>query len=219
MQSKQLYSFAFLAACFLSLVTGVSATGCDSQYGGYNGCVPSNVSINKKVQQADKSGIFVENVTEGMTPFSIGSDVLYQIYITNNSDQDVSHVDVKDVFPTQMSFVSGPGSYDKNTNTLTFTVDNLKKGETRTEQVLAKVGDQTKFAKDKSLHCEVVNTVAANVPDKKSESDTSSICVQTKVLGTSTLPVAGYNELALIAGFFALGMTGVALTRTTKITK
>ncbi len=207
MTKNIILSIASMFAGLALLASPVYADTCTTQYGGTTTCTPADLIINKMVQNP-VTGNFVENLTASDPTFSPGSNVLFQLTIQNTSGQTFDPVTVKDVFPGYLTFVSGPGSYDSGSNTLTFTLNNLIAGETRTVQVMAHVNSL-----DKSIVC--VNNYAEARDDAvgRFDSDTAQLCLSTNVLGATTLPVAGFADYLLLLPFAGVGLAGVALLK------
>ncbi len=207
-----------IATLLSSLVIGVWILGfaaplalaqtCTTQYGGTTTCVPSDLTINKQVKHPT-SGVFVENLGVSDTPFGVGSDVLFRLTIRNGSGETFNPVTVKDVLPEHLTFVAGPGVYDSKTRTLTYTLTNLIAGETRVQEILAKV--VSALPQDKSLICEQ-NLAEVSALNRKDD-DTSQVCMASKVMGTTTLPVAGFDDLLLILPFIGTALGGFAMLR------
>jgi len=198
--------FSLFVASALLMAPKVIAQSCTTQYGGTTTCVSTNLTINKQVE-SPASHLFMENLSSD-TPFSIGNDVHFRLIIKNTGSQTLSTVTVKDIFPKELIFKAGPGTVDSVGNTLTFTLDNLNAGESRTLELLATV-DANKINKDRSISC-VINTAQVSMSNQ-SDQDTAQLCIQTNVLGATTLPTAGSNDFALLLPFAGLGLTGIAL--------
>ena len=113
------------------------------------------------------------------------------------------------MFPASVTFVSGPGRFETNSNKLTYEISDLNAGATVHTRVLVKIKDASAFAND--LNCEIVNTVTATGPGGQSDEDTASMCVQTKVMGVATLPVAGFEDWAFMVPFIALATLGFVI--------
>lgn len=203
----QIAILSLLLSSLLIAPWRIMANDCTSQYGGATTCTSTSLIINKQVQNPSTS-VFVENLGSSDAAFSVGQNVLFKIIITNNGTQALGTVTIKDVFPNELTFVGGPGTYDAGSNTLTFIESNVTAGETRTEQVLAKVSD--KVNKSRSMTC-IVNTSIVSAENVSSTQDTAQFCIQTNVLGATTLPVAGFNQYALLIPFSILGLVGMAL--------
>lgn len=196
-------------ALMAPLTHAYDGENCTNQYGTSVECPTNNVVINKKVRYPTNANLFVENLTSNDTAYSPNSEVEYDIAVTNTSTTDYATVTIIDFFPSQVSFVSGPGRYEASTNKLTYELSNLKAGQTVHTRVLVKIKDISLFPQD--LTCEVTNKVTVTAPEGRSDEDTSSLCVQTKVLGVSTLPVAGFEDYAYMLPFIALAIIGFGI--------
>lgn len=207
MKSKHIVSALFIAIASLFVATGAAFADDCGTYG--NACQPVDLTVNKMVKNPI-SGVFVENLTANDPSFSPGSDVLFRLTVTNSSGETYHPVTVRDVLPEHLTFVSGPGTYDSASRTLSFTMDNLIAGESRTVEILARVVNVSTNA---ALFCEL-NYVKATAPARPNgDDDTAQVCIQTKVLGAETLPVAGYNDLLVILPFAAAGLASIALLK------
>lgn len=210
---KTAFGISLTAFALAVPLSGINAQSCTTQYGnGQYGveCVPIDVTINKQVKNPI-SLIFVENLGPSDDKFSPGAEVHFRLSAHNASSQDWSKVTVRDTLPQYLTFEAGPGTYDKNSKVLTVELENLKVNETREFEFLAKVDESGAFSKDKSLFC-VTNHAEVKV-DSRTDEDTAQLCIQTQVLGVTTLPVAGFDSLALLIPFAGLGLTGLALIK------
>lgn len=202
-----LFCLLFIAYCLL-LAPKALAQNCTTQYGGTTTCVPTDLTINKQVKNT-VTGVFVENLGVSDTPFGVGADVLFRLTIRNGSGETFNPVTVKDVLPEHLTFVSGPGTYDSKTRTLTYSLTDLIAGETRTQEIMAKV--VTTLPQDKSMICEQ-NYAEVSALNRKDD-DTSQVCMASKVMGATTLPVAGFDDLLLILPFVGTALGGLALLK------
>lgn len=210
---KALFVISLTAIALAVPPSGINAQSCTTQYGnGQYGttCVPIDVTINKQVKNPI-SRIFVENLGPSDDKFSPGAEVHFKLIVHNASSQDWSRVTVHDTLPQFLTFEAGPGTYDSNSKLLTIELENLKVNETRELEFLAKVVSSNAFPTDKSLFC-VVNVAEVKV-DSRTDEDTAQLCIQTQVLGVTTLPVAGFDAFALLVPFAGLGLTGLALLK------
>lgn len=182
---------------------------CTTQYGGETTCRPSELTINKQVRNPGNS-TFVENLSSTDPTFSVGSDVLYRLIIKNTSGETFNPVNVKDVLPAFLTFVSGPGTYNSDTRTLTFELKEVYAGETRSVDVMARVVSTDSF-NGKSFVC--VNNYAEVKALNRFDSDTAQVCLSNNVLGVTTLPVAGFNDYLLLLPFAGVGLAGFALLK------
>lgn len=183
------------------------AQSCTNQYGATVACPPVDLTVNKQVKHPT-SGLFVENILSTDTPYSPGAEVLYRLVIKNASGETMNPVTVTDELPAEETFVSGPGIYStpgKPGGKLTFTLENVIAGETRTVEVLVKVEAAT------PTKCDIVNTAKVTSPARPSgDDDTASICVSK---AAPTLPVAGFDDLLLILPFVGTALGGMAILK------
>lgn len=201
-----------LTAFALVFAAPVAADGtCTNQYGSTVDCPTSNIVINKKVAYPGNPNLFVENLTSHDAAYSPKDEVEYDVAVSNTSNVNFPTVTVIDVFPSQETFVSGPGTYEAASNKLTYEISNLTAGTTVHNRILVAVKDASVFPANQDITCNIVNTATATGPGGQSDQDTSSLCVQTKVLGATTLPVAGFEDNMIIMTFAAIGGMGTLL--------
>lgn len=211
MKSTQ-YLFATIAAgAILMAAQPVFAqdASCTNQYGSSVTCPPNTIVINKKVRYPTNATLFVENLTSNDAAYSAGDEVEYDIAVTNTSAVNYPTVTVIDVFPANTTFVSGPGRYDASENKLTYEISDLKAGTTVHNRILTKLGNASAYPND--LTCDITNTGRVTGPGGQSDEDTARLCVQTRVLGATTLPVAGFDDYAYILPFAALAIIGFGI--------
>lgn len=187
----------------------VNAQSCTTQYGGTTTCQPTDLIINKEVKNP-LTGVFVENLSSTDATFSPGAEVHFRLIIKNTSGETFSPVTVKDVLPDFLTFEAGPGTYDKASRTLTFTTDNLIAGESRSFEIVVRVENK---AANQSLFCVTNYAIVTAAARPAGDDDTAQLCIQTRVLGVTTLPVAGFDDLVLLVPFAGLGLGGFALLR------
>lgn len=208
---KKIIFILFSVFCFLfTAPVAFADSTCTTQYGGEVVCPKNEIVINKKVRYPTNPNLFVENLTKNDDAYSPDSDVEYDIAVTNTSAVNYQTVTVIDQFPSYVTFVGGPGRYDESANKLTYEISDLDAGETVHNRIIVRVKDASVFPKDQEITCDIVNTVNVTGPDS-SDQDTSSLCVRTKVLGATTLPVAGFEDTMLIVGFIVLAILGFGI--------
>lgn len=188
----------------------VFADMCTTQYGGETDCQPSDLTVNKQVKNPSNS-IFVENLTTTDYTFKPGTDVLYRLTVKNGSGETFDPITVKDTLPTYLEFVSGPGTYNKDSRTLEFKLEKMIAGESRTVEVLAKVVGADQFPAGKSLFC-VTNVAEASAKNRR-DSDSAQVCLQNGEVTKGGLPVAGFTDFMLLLPFAGVGLGGFALLR------
>lgn len=229
-QNMNKYIFSVLsvfvvAFVFTSLMSNKSyADTCTTQYGngeyGTTTCTPTDVTLDKKVRNPI-TGVYVDNLLSGDASYSPGNDVLYILKITNSSNQNFSEVKVTDTLPEK--FVRASVTDDNKNlvkdesftdNKLTFKLKDEFKANTSIEiHVTAKLKNTASFS-GKSRFCgnedQLQNNADVTAQDRHDQ-DSSSLCVETSVLGTTTLPTAGVTDILPMLPFIGSGLTGLLL--------
>jgi uncharacterized repeat protein (TIGR01451 family) len=141
------------------------------------------VTINKTVKNP-KTGAFVDNLGVNDPKHSPSSTVTFNLTVTNTGDNNISKTTVRDIFPQFVDFVSGPGSFDANTKTLSFEVKDLKAGESRKFTVQGKTANTNQLPSAQGISC-VVNQATATSDNGQQSSDNSQFCIEKPVLGVT----------------------------------
>ncbi len=220
MRKQILVVLSILVAVF-ALATKIFADeNCTTSQYGTTTCAPIDVSINKFVKNP-VTGNFVNNLLAGDAAYSPGSDVTYRVTVTNDSAQDFDNVLVTDVIPGKLTrawVISTDKTKEESFSgsTLTFKLKETLKAHTGIDiDVGSKVADSGSFSNDKNLFCGdadgLQNTAKAKANDRPEVQDSASICVQTNVLGKTTLPTAGPEDFLPLIPFAGMGLTGIAL--------
>lgn len=191
------------------------------QYGQYGGGQPSyTIMIDKMVAtgQKTKGGqqTFVDNLSSSDTKFAPGTRVEFQVKVKNTSNITLNDVKVQDVLPSYLDAFEGPGEYNTDTRTISWTYGELKSGEEKIERVLGQIKSQGELPADKSIVCQS-NLSKVNVGTAYDE-DTAQFCIEKQVVGVGgqpvkTTPEAGAPLLAIgVLNLLGLG-TGVWLKK------
>jgi len=192
------FLFTISAFLFLTLAGSASATGttyggygvpCQPVYGGGEVCISKgNILINKTVQNP-QSGAFVDNLSLSNDPrFSAEQNVIYQLTISNTGSENFAEVEVTDVFPSHLTFISGPGSYNPDSRVLTFKIQNLEAGQSEVFNLVARVVSENLLPKDQAVTC-VINQVKVKAGENES-SDLAQVCIEKTITTTKGgLPV------------------------------
>jgi len=213
--------FAFAASAVLA------DEGCTPIYGGGQTCIQKgNVTVDKIVLDP-KNNQYVNGLSVNESKYSPNQNVSFKI-IVSNGNTSVTKVTVKDVFPQNVRFVSGPGKYDSNTNTLTFDIGDLKSGESKTYTVVGKIDDSSKFPPTGTI-CEV-NQVIITADNGQTAQDNTQFCIETKSQTTKgglpvepapkiiTTPATGPEMLPLLA-LLPGGLAGFILRKKSRVSK
>ncbi len=213
--------FLLLILGILSLFHGKAYADCQPIYGGGQTCVSYNFTINKVVQVPGKSGgNYVDNLTINDPRYSPSQTVNYQLIVTNTGNETIPTLNITDHFPQYISFVSGAGSYDKNSKTLTFTLNNLGAGQSQTIKLQAKTADSKTVPIGVFCNDTTTNRVTAIDSNGISDNDSSQVCIQnsTAVLPATTVkttPATG-PELLPLALLLPGGLGGLILRKKSK---
>lgn len=215
--------YAFILGLFFVFLFGGIAnaeTSCQPIYGGGQTCITTgNITINKLVQNPS-TDVFVDNLNINDPRYAPSQNVTFQIKVLSN-DADVTRITVKDVLPQHVTFVSGPGNYDANTNTLTFDINNPAKGKEQVFNVVGKIDDASKLPG--GITC-TVNQVSAESQNGQRASDNAQFCIEVVTKGglpvatppaITTTPPTG-PELIPLAALIPGGLAGVVLRRKAK---
>jgi len=182
-----------LSVVATALVAGASYadSNCQPIYGGGQTCITStNILINKRVQNPN-NGQFVDNLSINDPRFVANQNVIFQLVVTNTGNTNLDKVVVKDIFPQFINFVSGPGNFDTNSKTLTFEVNNLVAGESRTFSVEGRISTDKDLTAGSGINCIVNQATAQIVSNGQMSQDNSQLCIQKGVAPTTKggLPV------------------------------
>lgn len=209
-----IFAFLFTVSCLLFTSPVMAEYGQHGQYGG--GSPSYSIMIDKIVAtgQKTKGGqeVYVDNLSPSDPRFAPGTQVHFQIKVKNTSNVDIANVTVQDILPSYVDAVEGPGDFNTETKTISWTYPTLKAGEEKIERVVAQINPQAELPADKGLMCMInkATVSAANASDE----DTAQFCVEKEVTMTTkggqpitTTPEAGAPLLA----FGALNALGIAV--------
>lgn len=182
--------FAFIITLIsLTLLTTVLAqpakaasASCQPTYGGGENCVKTATLLLNKTVQTPQTKTFVDNLTGNDPAYAANQPVTFQITVTNTGDAPFQKVTLTDTLPATVSYVSGGGKLNVNTNTLTFDTFALQPQQARTFTITA----QTLLMQGTGLAC--AKNKANATADSQAMEDTAQFCVQT--VAASPTPTA-----------------------------
>ena len=121
-------------------------SSCQPIYGGGINCQTNdNLTLDVKVQKPGTSS-YVDLLSQNESYYS--STVNFLISVKNISKRKISKVEIVDKIPSGFSFLSGPGSYDSNNNTLTLELKDIERDQTKSLTISLKSNKN-----DRSLEC------------------------------------------------------------------
>ncbi len=207
-----------LVLFFIFTILSVTAVQAGSgnnygQYGQYGGGAPSyTISIDKTVGigGTTKGGIttYVDNYAISDPRFKPTQKVYFQVKVKNTSNTTLTNVEVKDVMPSYVEAVEGPGTYDQNTKTISWKYDQLKAGEEKVEKLVAQIFTQNNLPADKGIMC-LTNKATVKVGSAYDE-DTAQFCIEKEVVGVKQVPTAG-PELGLLVTALSFAGLGAGI--------
>lgn len=208
----------FTIAAMASLHPVFADGNCDNSYGSSNPCQPTNLTINKQVQDPI-TGLFVENITTA--EFSQGDKVVFKMIVSNSSGETFFPVTVRDTVPDNFVIDTADTNFVNGDSTKTFEISSDKKSITYTIKQLP-AGNTVEML----LWTHLVGTYPnadsfcrdnwANVTSpQRPNGDTNfaRVCVASKVSGATTLPTAGFDDIVYMIPFALSGIGGLALLK------
>jgi uncharacterized repeat protein (TIGR01451 family) len=210
---KLLFSLLLLGA--LSVFSTKAYADCQAVYGGGQTCTSNNFTINKYVQVPGKGGgNFVPTLLNTDATYSPSQTINYELIVTNTGNSTIPTLNITDNFPQYVNFVSGAGSYDANSKTLTLTISNLGAGQNQKIDLTAKIDDSKTVPV--GMTC-IVNQASATDTNGANSFSSSQACIQnsTAVLPAVTVkttPATG-PEMIPLALLFPGALGGIFLRR------
>ena len=151
------------------------------------------------------TGTFVDHLGPTDPKYRPLDIVVFQIKVNNPGDEELNVVEVVDLLPDFLDFMTGPGNFNKESRKLTFKVEGLKNGETKNYEIKARISHQSTFPEEKNVVCPV-NIVEAVFGDK-TDRDESQFCIEKEMIAPE-VPEAGAESiiLALLSGVLPAGL-------------
>lgn len=161
----------------LTLVGQAQASGNNCAVGMYGEKVGSctKITLDKKVQKPGSKD-FVDGLSALDPKYHTNDTVNFQIVVQNVGPEKIKDATVTDSLPNFVTFVSGPGSYDKTNNKLTFKIAALEVEEAQTFYVATKVVDNISFGSN-SLMC-VPNYAKVTESNGANSDDIAQFCIE-----------------------------------------
>lgn len=222
-----LRSILFLTAIsFVFPLKAFADTSCQPIYGGGQSCVTTNNIVVNKTILNPQTNRFVDNLSINDPKYQPGFITTFQISITNTGNNNVSEVNVRDIFPQYVNFASGAGTFDTNTNTLSFRLNNLAPNETRTYSIIGRVFSESQIPVAQGSVVCVVNQAIATVDNVSVSQDNAQFCIEKNAptvvtkggfpvyssVAVTSMPKTGPEALILL-GLFPTGIIGLFMIR------
>ena len=159
-------------------------------------------------------GNYVPTLLYTAATYSPSQTIKYELIVTNTGNSIIPTLNITDNFPQYVNFVSGAGSYDANSKTLTFTISNLGAGQNQKIDLTAQTADSKTLPV--GMTC-VINQANATDTNGANSFSSSQACIQnsTAVLPAVTVkttPATG-PEMIPLALLFPGALGGIFLRR------
>jgi uncharacterized repeat protein (TIGR01451 family) len=217
---KVLLLLALAGSLFLFSEQVKAQNDCKVIYGGgEDNCLSQNIEVDSKIMNTQ--GNYFDSLSEAER-LSPRGDVSIRISVTNRGSAVLNEIDVVNTLPRNTTYTSGPGTYNRNNNTLTFRFNNLRARESRTFDVKANINQDThnscvenrvrvksgdSMDQDTSRFCIAGTTATTNNNNTK-----SGLPVKPAPKGISKTPSTGPSAI-VIAALVPLLSAGIYLKR------
>lgn len=217
----------FLLSSPLAFAQTTTNKQCQPIYGGGETCSQAETfSVNLQVKDP-QAGVYVENLTATNPTYAPNQQVMYKLSLKNDTKEALSKGTLTLIFPQDVTYVSGGGTFDQKNRKLTFPLDKLNGEEAKvfyiTGQVVAKPQKNSlctftqalgtfanKTSQDNTQFCigtPIAKQIAPRIPQATKGGLTVYPPAQTK-----HTPETGPEALALF-GLFPAGALGMWLRR------
>lgn len=166
-----------------------------------------SIVVDKKVRPINDT-TFYDNIDPNVKVFNLNEQLEFLITVTNNSNQVLYNVEMKDYLPKYLSLLFYPGTYDSN-RVITDEIGQMGIGETATFKIRASINDvpTTTYAK---LNVLQVNKVCVG-------NNLTSDCDQAQYfIAAKNIPGTGADDLmvktvvVLLSAVTAVGLRKLA---------
>jgi len=214
--------------CLILPVKSYADTSCQPIYGGGQSCIATNNIVVNKTVLNPQTNQFVNNLGINDPKYFPGYIATFQISITNTGNNNVSRIDVKDIFPQYVSFGAGAGTFNSSSNTLTFTLTDLAPNETRKYSIVGRVFNAEQIPVATGSTVCVVNQAIAMIDGNTVSQDNAQFCIEKSTAATVTTTKGGFPvyssvstmstpntgaESLVLLGLIPTGIAGLFLRR------
>lgn len=196
MENKVL-TFGLIVAALAVLVLSLrSPSGVRAQYNTVE--VKKTVSVDKKVRSVQEN-VYFDNIDKSKKLFYIGDTLDFSIAVENTSKDVLENIKIVDSLPANLSLIFHPGTYNKDKNSIEWTIDKLNPAEVKTYNIRVKVAPYKLMGVAKMTNRVEVKT------DNFNDSDEASY-----FLGVASIPATGSNNLIIETVLvLSLGLSGL----------
>lgn len=186
--NKFKFGLSFLAVVLASISSSKLAM---AQYA-TNITITNPLSVDKLLKPINDEKIkdFVDNIDASQKLFVIGDVLEYKIVVKNVGTSTITDVKVTDYLPKYLSLIFFPGTFDKNTNEIKFSIDSLASNESKEYLIRAKL-DEVPTTKVAGTKIKLTNRSTGRVLGY-SDTDTASFYVAMTVI-----PATGASDIVI----------------------
>ncbi len=203
---------------FIFVIPTYASGSCQPIYGGGQTCTSGAISIEKDVVNP-ASNNDVHDLGINDPRFHPGDIVTFHITLRNTGTASIDSATLIDTLPNFVTFNQGPGQFDSNAKTLTFSTTNIAPNQSQIFTVTAKVVGGNQLPNNNLC---VINQVKVTTSDNQTAQDSSQFCMTNNVAASpspmSITPATGPEALSLIS-LFPTAIAGFMLRKYTKIKK
>lgn len=176
---------------FTAMILGIAGTStahadtCQPIFGGGENCTNSPIAIKKQVLNPATNSL-VDSLGVDDPKYHPGDIITFQLKTTVTSSTTVANIVVKDTFPQNFVFSDAPGTYDKNTNTLTYTIPSLNTSNPSVITIIGRISSADQLPSDQAVICQTnqANATANN----QTVYAASQYCIENPSVTTSPTP-------------------------------
>lgn len=183
-----------------------------AQYAQYGAAAPGKQMLIDKKLLNPQNNQFVDNLNREQNTFLPDQEILFRVTVTNAVQSELKNLLVTDKLPDVLNFVSTSfGNYDAKEKTISFKIDSLKIGESKSIEIKTKIKPANEIDTNVVCQANLARVTTGNMIDE----DTANFCVSKQVLGISeALPVTGSTQtIPLLILSFLLLAIGFLLKR------
>lgn len=140
-----------------------------------------------------------------------GDRVTFHIIVANLGKNTVDQAVITDTMPDYITFAVGPGTFNRQSHTLSFFVYAIKPGTTQAFSVSAVINNATSLPTNQTITC-IANKVDLVGSNNEHAHDEASFCIQKTYAPTpvTSTPSTGPSDLSYLVLFgSALGGFGI----------
>ena len=158
-------------------------------YGQYYSSGNGQKLVVDKQLRAISQSTYSDNLESGQYVFSDGEFIDFSIVTKNSGDQAIDSISVVDILPKELELIFSPGTFDRESNQIKWTIDRLGVGESKQNIVRVRVKENSA-----SFYCSSVKRVnrVNVVSGGQNDSDSAFYYV-----GCKSIPATGDDSLVV----------------------